>query len=114
MFPRLFKVLIIKPYDEHLLWDLDLLPDKLARVPEVLAAAKELCFSAPFAITCFMERDHARPQEISRCLHSFSSRVPDSRVLEEAEIFDYGLEMLAEQVGRLLLHLADNEFTSLK
>ena len=52
VFPRLFEVLTVKPYDEDSLWDLGSYPffaeAMIAKVPNVLAAVKELCLSAPF------------------------------------------------------------------
>ena len=133
MFPRLFEVLTIKSYTETFPWDLESCPyfadDKIARVPEVLAAVKELHFRAPFELT-----DLAFTRGLSTSSRSSLgseddlpiswddddpiSREQEDRMYSE-ELFngehgDYRLIKLATKMARLLLALPDYQLTGFR
>ena len=92
IFPRLFEVLTIKPYDELLLWDLEWYPffdqDMVSRVPKVFTAVKELYFAAPFYDT-----DLAGHENVKRCPH-FSIRESNSSPFDSPSSEDDGLSLL--------------------
>ena len=141
---QLFEVLTISPYDEIYPWDLKWYPyfayDKIARVPKVLTAVKELQFRAPFELTDLVESGDGK-----RCEHSFTrgsyslsrsslgsedglplsrddndvvSRKQEdgqcSRILSDSEHGDYGLTKLATKMARLLSGLQDNQLTGFR
>ena len=145
VFPRLFEVLTVKSYDEDSLWDLGSYPffaeTMIAKVPNVLAAVKELCFSAPF------EKKDSGFERTRRCQHSRSftqdsitssidspkpeddlhiSQVADSAVqrkqedaeymamLFDSERGDYGLMKLATKIARLVSALPDKQLVSFR
>ncbi|KAL9045961.1 MAG: hypothetical protein Q9214_001091 [Letrouitia sp. 1 TL-2023] len=139
IFPRLFEVLAIKPYDDMSLWDLEGCPyfayDKIAGVPKVLTAIKELHFRAPFDLKWRTEWGFG-----IRCLHSFTpdscrlsrssleseeddlpiSSDDDDAVSKKREEFfddengDYGLMRLASKMARILSALPDNQLTGFR
>ena len=144
VFPRLFEVLTVKSCDEDLLWDLEKYPflaeAMIARVPNVLAAVKELRFSAPFE-----QKDLEAFEGTSRCQHSFtpdssasSIASPRSEVdlrvlhegddtvmkeqedaeymdmLDDSERGDFGLMKLATKVAKLASALPDNHLVSFR
>ena len=138
IFSRMFEVLTIKS------WDLEYYPyfadNKIARVPQVLTAVKELHFRAPFELT-----DLVRSGDGKRCEHSFpralstssrsslgseddlpiswddddtvSRKHGDGEYSEElfdSEHGDYGLMKLATKIARLLSALPDNQLTGFR
>lgn len=144
VFQRLFEVLTIKPYNEIYPWKLEWNPyfayDKIARVPKVLTAVKELHFRAPFEMT-----DLVKSGDGKRCEHSFtrgsytssrsspgskddlpiswddndavSRKQEDGEYLEDlfdSEHRDFGLMKLATKIARLLSALPDNQLTGIR
>lgn len=134
IFPRLFEVLTIKSCDEKRLWDLESYPclaeAAIARVPNVLAAVKELRFSAPFE-----QKDFRGFRQTKRCQHSFThdpsassldspgseddlqiSQEDDSTVfmLFIDERGDTGLMKLAKRIARLVSALPNDHLISFK
>lgn len=144
IFPRLFEVLTIQPDDEIFLWDLGWNPylaqARIATVPNVLTAVKELRFSAPFEHT-----DFRGIEALKRCPHSFTQdssassidsrqseedwhvsqeddgavirRREDAKDMEELldrEHGDHELMKLASQIARLLSTLPDNQLISFR
>ena len=144
MFPRLFEVLTINSYDENCLWDFESCPclaeATIARVPNVLAAVKELRFSAPFE-----QKDFRGFKQTKRCQHSFTHdpsasslespelevdwQIPqevDSAALRKQKDTDYtnmlflsergdtGLMKLARKLARLVSALPENHLISFR
>ena len=139
IFPHLFEVLNIKPYNEMVLWDFDSYPyfdqEMIARVPNVLTAVTDLRYSTPFEYT-----DPVGSEDVRRCPHSFIPESSpcsidslasedelyhlqeddgavmrereDTKTMEElldSEYGDYGLIKLAIKIVRLLSALLDNQ-----
>ena len=135
LFPRLFEVLAIKPCGELLLWDLEWYPffdqDMIAGVSEVLAAVKELRFSAPFE-----DMDLVGLDDLGRCPHfsivdssassidsprsesdSYLPQEDNGKKVEELFDIEYGdnrLVKLSSRIMRLLSALPDNQLTSFR
>lgn len=78
IFPHLFEILKIKPYNKMFLWDFDWYryfdQEMIARVPDVRTAVKDLRFSAPFEYTGL--------EDVRRCPHSFT---PESSPLHHLQ-----------------------------
>ncbi len=143
IFSRLFEVLTIKSYNETFPWDLVYYPyfadNKIARVPQVLTAVKELHFRAPFELTDLVKSDgkrceHSFPRALSTSSRSSLGSEDDlpiswddddtvlreqgdreySEELFESEHGDYGLMKLATKIARLLSALPDNQLTGFR
>lgn len=144
IFPRLFEVLTIKPYNRDSLWDFQpypfLAPAMIARVPNVLAAVKELRFSAPFELA-YLERfgnamrcPHYFPDSLSVYYTTYPRSKDDlylspeddgavmrkrkyakfTESLFDSEDGDSKLIKLATQIARLLSALQDNQLISFR
>ena len=90
IFPHLFEVLNVKPYNKRILWDFDSYPyfdqEMIARVPNILIAVTDIRFRAPFEYT-----DPVGSEDIRRCSHSFileSSLYSINSLGSEDELYD--------------------------
>ena len=141
MFPRVFQSLTIKPLDRNNLWKIDSVyfdRARIALVPEVLAAVRELRISAPLEDKSYLLENHGRPcghhdqdwmahpfidsadlkSDMSTLLSKYDPTIKawenafDENRLCNTRMGDYGLIGLAKGMEILLSSISDDQLTS--